>query len=78
MTTLTHLALNDEGFVFNPLTGDSFQASAVGLQILRWLRDGADDADVIRQLVEDYDVTGDTARRDLADFKGALLTYGLL
>ena len=78
MTTLAHLALNEEGFVFNPLTGDSFQASAVGLRILHWLRDGASDDDVIQNLTEDFEVTPDTARRDLADFKGALQNYGLL
>ncbi len=78
MPALSHLALNDEGFVFNPLTGDSFQASATGLRILQLLREGAGDEEVIHHLTAEYDVAADTARRDWMDFKGALQTYGLL
>lgn len=35
MRTLSQLALSDEGFVFDPNTGDSFQVSATGLFLLK-------------------------------------------
>ncbi len=78
MPAIAHLALNDEGFVFNPLTGDSYQTCPTGLRILQYLREGADDEAVIRRLTDEFEVTPDAARRDWMDFKGALQTHGLM
>lgn len=78
MQRLSHLALNDEGFVFNPLTGDSFQASETGLEILKAFRDGADDAEAARRLAAAYDVTPEEALRDVADFRSVLKRLGLV
>jgi PqqD family protein of HPr-rel-A system len=78
MQKLSHLALNEEGFVFNPLTGDSFQASETGLRILKAFRDGADDAEAARRLAEEFDVAPEEAQRDVADFRSVLKSLGLV
>ncbi len=78
MHKLSHLALNEEGFVFNPLTGDSFQASETGLHILKAFRDGASNGETARRLVAEYAVTEEEALRDVADFRSVLKSLGLV
>lgn len=78
MKTLSKLAVNEDGFVFDPTTGNSFQASPTGLVILRGLMDEKCDAHIVEQLAIDYDVSIDSALRDLNDFRGQLKSSGLL
>jgi hypothetical protein len=78
MKTLSKLAVNEDGFVFDPNTGNSFQVSPTGLVILHGLMAEKCDADIVEQLAIKYDVTIDNALRDLNDFRGQLKTSGLL
>ena len=77
MRMLSQLAISTEGFVFNPATGDSFQVSQTGLEVLTGLRDGRSDDQIARKLAEDYEVALEDARRDLVDFHGYLKSLGL-
>lgn len=78
MNHLSHLAVNEEGFVFNPMSGDSFQVSATGLIILKAIRDGKTDEDICRTMAEEYEVSDEEIRHDLVDFKASLKTLSLL
>ncbi len=78
MKTLSKLAVNEDGLVFDPTTGNSFQVSPMGLTILRGLMQDQSDAFIVEQLALDYDVTIDKALRDVSDFRGQLKTSGLL
>jgi len=73
---LSHLAVNDEGFVFDPSTGDSYTVNHTGLVILRALQEDADDARIVRRLTDEYDVAPDSAAADVADFKTRLRAIG--
>ena len=77
MRTLSQLALSDEGFVFDPNTGDSFQVSHTGLMLLQALKDGRGDEEAAQLLTEKYDVTLEEARRDCADFRSRLRNLNL-
>ena len=77
MRTHSQLALSDEGFVFDPNTGDSFQVSATGLFLLQALKDGRGDDEAAQLLTEKYEVTLDEARRDCADFRSRLRNLNL-
>ena len=78
MNHLSHLAINEEGFVFNPMSGDSFQVSETGLIILKAVRDGKSDEDICRDLTANFEVSLEEARHDVDDFKAGLKTMGLL
>lgn len=78
MQKLSHLAINDEGFVFDPTSGDSFQVSPTGLLILGGLRAGQADEAIAQSLVEKYEVTLEDALRDVADFRASLKNLGLV
>ena len=44
---LRRLAMNDSGFVFDPVNGDSFTVNSCGLTVLRLLKDGQSLSDVL-------------------------------
>jgi PqqD family protein of HPr-rel-A system len=78
MPKLTHLAVNDEGFVFDPTTGDSFHVSPTGLVILTGLRENQTDAAIAQALAKKYEVSLIDAQHDVADFRANLKNLGLL
>ena len=78
MSRLSRLALNDEGFVFDPTTGDSFLANCTGLLLIRKLREGQDDQALVRALRAEFAVSAEDAERDVADFRSRLSAFGLL
>lgn len=78
MQKLSHLAVNEEGFVFDPTTGDSYQVSSTGLHILGGLRSGMADEEIARSLAAKYEVGIEDARRDVADFRSNLKNLSLL
>jgi hypothetical protein len=78
MNKLAHLAINDEGFVFDPTSGDSFQVSQTGLIILSALRAGKSDEETAQSLADNYEVSLENAQRDLADFRANLKNLSLI
>ncbi len=78
MEKLKRLALNEEGFVFDPETGNSFVVNQTGLFILKKLREGLSEEEVIKKLLEEFEVDENTARRDFYDFLEQLRIYGLV
>ena len=77
MKNLTQLAISDEGFVFDPNTGDSFQVSTTGMFVLKALKAGRGDDEVAQMLTDDFEVSLEEARRDCADFRSRLRNLGL-
>jgi PqqD family protein of HPr-rel-A system len=77
MPKLNQLALNEEGFVFDPTTGDSFMLNETGLFILERLREEKSDEEIQDSLVETFEVTVEEAERDMSDFQTRLKAIGL-
>lgn len=63
-----NIAVSESGFVFNPMTGDSFSANPVGKDILQWLRDEKTKDEIVRLLTKKYRIEKATAEKDLYDF----------
>ncbi len=78
MSKLSSLALNDEGFAFDPSTGDSFVVNETGQFILKGLTAEVPAAEIINGLVETYDIGPEEAERDLGDFCERLRSYGVI
>lgn len=72
MEKLGRLAISDEGFVFDPATGDSYLMNRAGTVILRGLQQGHDEAEVTAAIVADFDVAMEVAARDVTDFVSRL------
>lgn len=78
MQRLRSLALNPDGFAFDPTTGESYTLNAPGLVVLEGLREGLTPDDLATRLTEKYDVTVEEASRDVEDFLDHLRTFRLV
>jgi len=73
-----NIALSESGFVFNPTTGDSFSTNRVGIDIIQHLQAAKKDKDIIKLMVDKYDIEINVFEKDLQDFYGVLIQYGLM
>ena len=78
MGKLERLAINDEGFIFDPETGNSYTVNKTGLFIIKLLKEGKSEEEIVKALSEKFDVSEEDAGRDLVDFIEQLRLYGLL
>jgi PqqD family protein of HPr-rel-A system len=78
MQRLRQLAINADGFAFDPATGESFTLNAPGMLILEGLRAGHAPEAIVAQVTDRYEVEPAEAARDVADFLDALRTFRLL
>ena len=78
MSRLSRLAINDEGFIFDPETGNSFTVNETGLLVIKLLKEGKSEEEVVSALKEEYEVSEEEARRDLLDFIEQLRVFGIL
>lgn len=69
---LMRLALSDNGFVFDPVTGNSFTVNGTGLSILRRLQHETDLARIVASLCAEYEVEPLAAERDVIEFANLL------
>lgn len=78
MSKLKQLAINEEGFVFDPTSGESFTVNRTGLAVLKGLREDKSREQIAALLVESFEVTQDEAEADAADFIARLQTYKMI
>ncbi|MGE0610222.1 MAG: HPr-rel-A system PqqD family peptide chaperone [Pirellulales bacterium] len=72
-----NLVFNDDGFLFDSTTGDSFMANPTAVAILRGLQEDRSENEIVRALVERFDVAFDDALDDLTDFMASLKSLQL-
>lgn len=72
------IAISENGFVFNPITGDSFTLNNTGIQILTMLKSGKTIDDIKKVIAEEYDVDDLVLERYLQDFFSDLKLNSLI
>jgi hypothetical protein len=65
---LSNLAMNDNGFIFDPESGYSYTANETGIFILKRMADGMQRQEIFEQLSEVYDVSEDNFNSDYAHY----------
>ncbi len=75
---IARLAVNEEGFVFDPQTGESFTVNETGRVILKTLIEFKDEGAIALKLTEQFDVSPQEAQADVRDFIDHLRAYQLL
>ncbi len=78
MNRLDQLAINDEGFIFDPLTGESFTVNRIGLFIINRLKEGKKEEEILQGLLDEFNVSKEVAERDLIDFLEKLKSYRII
>ncbi len=64
-----NIAISETGFLFNPLTGDSFSTNSVGLDVIQLLKNGKTEPEIITFISEKYAVEASEFEKDLEDFR---------
>ena len=78
-THLSTLAISDVGFVFDPLTGHTFNVNETGLAVLRALKEGEAPQAIVTRLKETFEIdeAADVVR-DVEDFLSRLREVSLV
>ena len=75
---LARLAINAEGFVFDPQAGDSFTINSSAALIIKTLVKNSDSELCAKMLQQEFAITANDARRDVRDFMQQLRLYKLI
>ena len=78
MSRLLQLAINSEGFIFDPNSGGFFSVNATGLLIIKALQEQKQAETIAREMVEKFDVVPEVIEKDIMDFMALLRIYQLL
>ena len=73
-----NIATSEEGFIFNPATGDSFSTNPIGIEIITLLKQDKSLAEIIEIICIKYDVDQSQLEYDLDDFSTQLKEYSIL
>lgn len=73
-----NIALSDNGFVFNPSTGDSFTMNNTGKEVMMLIKEGKSISQIADLMIDKYDVDKMTLERYLVDFVNDLSSNNLL
>jgi hypothetical protein len=73
-----NIAVSDEGFLFNPATGDSFSTNGIGSEIISLLKQDKSTSEIIEEISKNYDVDRLLLERDLEEFTGLLKDYSII
>jgi PqqD family protein of HPr-rel-A system len=79
ISRLRDLALSDQGFVFDPLSGYTFTVNPTGLLVLRLLKEERSSAEIVHELQEAFDLDGgEDVGRDVDEMILRLREQGLV
>ncbi|MDD4199061.1 MAG: PqqD family protein [Paludibacter sp.] len=73
-----NIAVSEEGFLFNPATGDSFSTNGIGSEIIRMLKQDKSTHEITDEICRGYDVDRLLFERDLDEFTALLKDYSIL
>jgi len=73
-----NIATSEEGFIFNPGTGDSFSTNDLGAEIIRMLKLDKPLNTIIETVCAKYDVDASQFEKDLDDYIAQLREFSIL
>lgn len=72
VASLQRLALSRSGFIFDPVTGNSFTVNHTGLAILHLIQQTLDVEQITLKLQAEFRIDAFVAERDVIEFSGLL------
>ncbi|MFO7824305.1 MAG: PqqD family protein [Cyclobacterium sp.] len=73
-----NIAISESGFVFDPLSGESYSLNPLGLEIIHLIKNGQSYEDLSEVLLAKYEVDQETFDRYFYDFVATLKQFNLL
>ena len=77
MPRLFRLSLTNQGFAFDPATGESFVLNPTGATVLRGLQDGQNEGQLAQTLSQRFGISLDIAAHDIGEFLTRLSAFHL-
>jgi hypothetical protein len=80
MTSLlkTEVTLTKSGFLFDHNTGLTYSLNPTGLFIFQQLQEAREPEDLLKNILKEFSIDEDTARKDLDDYFRQLREMGLV
>lgn len=78
MKIRSNLAVSENGFVFDPKTGESFTVNEVGVEIINQLKKTSDLDKVMKNIESNYEVDHYTLEKSITDFVNMMQEFNLL
>ncbi|MFW5740262.1 MAG: HPr-rel-A system PqqD family peptide chaperone [Myxococcota bacterium] len=79
ITRLRSLAISESGFLFDPVTGHTFNVNATGLAIVHALNNGKSEDEIVAILHDGFEQEGgEDVARDVEEFLARLREHGLV
>jgi hypothetical protein len=75
---LGDLAINDNGFIFDPWAGATYSVNATGCCVLQALKEGLGRDVIAQRLVDRFEKPSQDPTRDVDEFVRLLRQYGLV
>lgn len=75
---LKNLAISENGFIFDPLSGYSYNVNDTALNIIRMLKSGLNKTQITAQLLDEYDTIPGHLDSDLEHFLQMLMALDLV
>jgi uncharacterized protein YqgV (UPF0045/DUF77 family) len=73
-----NVAISDSGFLFNPVSGESFSVNPVGAEIINMLKEEKSLEQISEKLHSQYNTDETTIEKDLYDYISILKQYNLI
>ncbi|MEN9488461.1 MAG: hypothetical protein RL494_726 [Bacteroidota bacterium] len=73
-----NLAISENGFVFNPTTGDSFSVNELGAVIINEIKAGKSKSEIIESVSTTYNAEKSTIEKDFNEFLNVLSNHQLV
>jgi hypothetical protein len=73
-----NLAISENGFVFNPTTGDSFSVNELGAMIINEIKAGKSKNEILDVVSNDYNANKSTIEKDFNEFLQILSNHQLV
>lgn len=78
MKELQSLAINENGFTFDPASGESFRLNHTALFMVKKIKNGHDDKDIAAIVSDSYGISFEEALADVLDLKMQFRLCGVL
>lgn len=73
-----NIAINENGLLFNPSTGESFTSNPLGAEIIKMLKEGKSLQEITSALQQEYEIDEYTVEKDLIDFLQVLKKHTII
>ena len=70
--------MSDNGFIFDPATGYSYNSNEIGFAILKQMQHGSERKEIVNQITSEYDISEDHFNHDYDHFIMMLKSLNLL